>query len=104
MSSSLIVGLVLIAIALFAIFDARRDYKPGDKVGTFLFKLLFVVFFVGGLGFLVFWTWSNLDEEWVCYTKDGGIIYTESKPKGEWVESVSGTRYPQEVIASCHER
>lgn len=88
--------------------EAKFDIKATAKILKdsliAVSKFTITLAVLGGLIWFAIWAWSALDEEWVCYTKDGGIIYTESKPKGDWVESESGTRYPQEVIASCHER
>lgn len=90
----------LALIIIFWIIDYRSDFEFGDKVYGCLITLYCLAWIIGGLALLVYW----LDEDWVCYTTDGDIIYTESEPDGDWIESTGGILYPRDRISECAER
>ena len=68
--------------------DLKKRIKDEIEVDLDIAKgclkhLLETVFGFVILGLLIWffvWIWSNWNKEWVCYTKDGEVVYTESEP------------------------
>ncbi len=58
---------------------------------------------LGGITWFLFWIWPEPNQEWICYLEDGGFIYTESEPDGDWVEATDGVLYPRDRIEECTE-
>jgi len=78
MSSGAIIGLVLVAVVLFAVFDFKRDYKPGDKVGDIfgaLVKFVLMVAIVAGIGWGIWkagsWVFGQFNDDNVIQNEEG---------------------------------